>query len=702
MLNIVIDFLVAMLLYLVPGYLLLLWVDFPSLRGVNRWLVVLCLSLVITPFSLITVGNLVHIQASLWAWLILVIILALGAFWLKRTNRQLKVHFIRDPGSSQVDTLSTSRLEKWSVFIFIALFAAVINLPRILMFFQGSNVMELGPYDENWHIQQLVAVARTGIPPYHYFFPSIRLGYYYGSWIYPAILGNLPGLSVSLMRTMAMHAYIQIFAFLGLVYVILQVNIRRPWVRLVGMAFFTFMGGFDLFAKLPGIESIEFWIRDPGWLKLGTTTMQISQFATLYIWVPHHLAGGMVVLLLVLLYKNLDLQLWLKLALTGVLFGFCLTTSPFVFIGLAIGAAIIFLWHLPGLWRNRASLLPKLALAVVLFLLVAWNPLRVYASHNSSLAYNAFQISLVERFRGNTSLNAVIDKSLTILGLPLVAGAILIIDMGLMFILYVVWWVRRLVSHETVFSSAQNALLGLQPLLSIFFVFMVADRGGGSNLAMRGMISAQILITLGAILALDWIADSLKGVGGRRYAFVYLFICFAIAQSISPLAELRANSKKVIQQAMWTDCGVPAILLNKFDSNYCLVDDQWRYIYWLNTQTPREALILEDGPYGDDYIKFRWLERLRLLVPTEINMLDLSYYDNDFILPKEWAQMVEQGNDSMDALEWYKALDFPLKGRHPVYLVTRQASQVPAGSGDPLYQDEYVKIYKLPTNLLSP
>jgi hypothetical protein len=702
MLSIIIDVLVAIALYLVPGYLLLLWVDLPSLRGINRWIVALCLSLVIVPYSLITVGNLVHIQASLWAWAILVIILAVGAFWLKRANQLHKVRFVLNPGSDEVASITSRRIERVSIIVFIVLFSALVNLPRVLMFFQGSNVMELGPYDENWHIQQLVAVARTGIPPYHYFYPPIHLGYYYGSWIYPAIIGNLPGLSVSLMRALAMHAYIQIFAFLGLVYVILQLNIRRPLVRMAGMAFFTVMGGFDLFAKLPGIESIEFWIRDSSWLANGFMRMQISQFATLYMWVPHHLAGGMVVLLLVLLYKNLDVSWWVKLGLTGMLLGFCLTTSPFVFIGIAISAGIIFLWQLPSLWRNRKSILPKIALALVLFIIVSWLPLRMYSAHNSSLTYNNFEINLVERFRGASSLTTVIDKSLTLLGLPLVAGALLIVDMGLMFILYVVWWIRRLTSHEAIFGSEQNALLGLQPIISIIFVFMVTDRGGGSNVTMRGMICGQILITLAAILALDWIADVIEGAGSKRYILAYIFVCFLIAQSVSPLAELRATAKRSIQIALWKECGVPAILTNSFDNDYCLIDDAWRYVYWLNNNTPRDALILEDGPFEQDYIKFRWLERNRLLVPDESNMMGLNYFDMDFILPQEWAQMVKQGSSNLDALGWYKALEFPGKNQHPVYLVIRQDEKLPAGAADLVYQDKFVKIFHLSEQLLYP
>jgi hypothetical protein len=702
MLQMIFDVAIALVMYFLPGYILLSWIDFPSLRGLNRYLLALCVSLVITPFSFIVVGNIVHLQPGLWAWLILVILLGLGSWILKRTNRRVKINLINATTDTLPDITNVSRLEKWGVVIFLILFAAVANLPRLLMFFQGGNVMELGPYDENWHIQQLVAVARTGIPPANYFFPSIHLGYYYGSWVYPATLGNLPFLSVSLMRAMSIHAYIQIFGFLGLIYVLLQVNIRRPWVRLIGICFFTVMGGLDLFAKMPGIDNIEFWIRDPGWLLNGVKTMQISQFFTLYLWVPHHLAGGMVTVLLLLLYMNLDMPRWLKLACTGVLFGFCITTSPFVFFGLVIAAGIVILWNIRSLWRERTSMLFPIILAIGLFLLVAWSPIWTYSLHNSSLTFNDFRIALVERFRGNTEINAIIDKSLTMFGLPLVAGTLMIVNMGLVFILYIVWWIKHLFSHDPSFHTTQDILLGFQPLVSIIFIFMVTDVGGGSNVAMRSMIPAQILITLAAILVIDWLADLIQANTVKRVIFIYLFTCFLLAQSVSPLAELRSNTKRVIEIAAWKECGVLANIKGTFDPDYCLPTDAYRYIYWLNKNTSPDALVLENGPYCEDSEKFRWLERERLLAPADSSCQSLHFYDTDFILPSEWNRMTAQGTDTMNALQWYQMLDFPGKGQHPVYLVTRQAGQAPPGAGDPVYQDDTVKIYALSQAVLKP
>jgi hypothetical protein len=695
------DVAAALLMYFAPGYILLTWVDFPALRGLNRFLLALCVSLVITPFTFIVVGNILHIQPGLWAWLVLVVILSLGSWILRRTNRRPKVNLMNSSSSDGTEINNVSRLEKWGIVVLLALFAAVANLPRVLMFFLGGNVMDLNPYDETWHIAQLVAVARTGIPPANYFFPSIHLGSYYGSWIYPAILGNLPVLPVSLMRAMAIHSYLQTFAFLALIYLLLQVNIRRSWVRLVGMAFFTAMGGFDLFAKLPKVDNIEWWIQQPSWL-MGKNAMQISQFFTLYLWVPHHLAGGMVAVLLVLLYKNLDMPMWLKLACTGVLFGFCLTTSPFVFIGIAIGAAVFFLWNIRFVWQNRTKLLLPILLAIVLFFLVVWSPLRTYAMHDSSLTYYDFRISLVERFRGNTNLNEIIDKTLTMLGLPLVGGVLLLINMGLAFVLYGVWWIRQLFSRQAGFHTSQDMLLGFQPLISVIFIFLVTDRNAGANVAMRGMIPAQILIVFAAILVIDWLADYLEGNRVKQVIFAYLFACFLIAQSFSPLAELRTTAKTVLQLSTWTECGVISSIKGNFDPKYCLPKDAFQYEFWLNNNTPADALVLEDGPLPKDSNRFRWLERERLVPPAQSLTQELHYLDADFILPAEWKNMVAQGNDSMTALQWYQALDFPGKGERPVYLVTRQPDQAPPDAGDPVYQDKFVKVYLLSNSMLDP
>ena len=684
------DIAVASLLYLVPGYLLMEWIYFPALRGLNRFLVALSISLVIVPTSFITVGNLVRFQPGLWPWLALVLILAFGALVLHRRRRRPHLGIVM----RGQDIRSPSRLEHLGVVAFLALFAAAVNVPRLLMFFQGSQAMELGPWDETWHIQQLVSVARNGIPPTHYFFPSVDLGYYYGSWIYPAILGNLPLSPVSLMRAMSMHAYLQTFAFLGIIYLLFQFNLRFPWARLAGVAFFTSMGGFDLFARQPAVDNIEFWLRDPGWLS-GSAIMQISQFSTLYTWVPQHLAGGMVVVLMILLYVSIDSPIWLKLICTGVLSGFFLTTSPFVFIGLCVAVGLVAFWKLPWWWQNRAVAFLGIALAAVAFTLIAWFPISVYAQHGGTLAASDMRITLIERFRGQNPVNYLADRSLTLLGLPLVGGSLLIVDMGLMFVLYAVWWGRRLFSAGPLFRSAEDLILGLQPLASLVVVFMIMDLGGGSNVMMRGMITAQVLMVLAGTLALDWLIVLVQNTGNKRFILPYVFVCFLLAQSASTLAELRTTSKKVLEIAAWDECGAMASLMESFDANYCLPKDPYRYVYWLNNHTPPDSLVVEEGPFPPDSVRYRWLERARFLIPRATESLSLWPYDASFVLPAQWQRLAQEGGGYTSVLEWYRAVDFPGKGQHPAYLVTRQEGQEALAADQPVYQDDYVKVYSL-------
>ena len=203
-------------LYLLPGYLVISFFDF---KGVAKWgklFLSLCISLVTVPTTFIIVGNFFPFIPNLTAYLILLAFLLLVGQVLRVMRKRPVVQF---PVS-----MTASPAEKFVSWGCIFLFSVFTNLPRVAMFVQGAWVLDVGTFDETFHMAQLVSVARTGIPPSHYFFPGIHLIYYYASLIYPAIMGNLPVLQVSLSRAWAIHAFIQIFAFLGLVYFLLLYN----------------------------------------------------------------------------------------------------------------------------------------------------------------------------------------------------------------------------------------------------------------------------------------------------------------------------------------------------------------------------------------------------------------------------------------------------------------------------------------------
>ncbi len=670
--RLILDVVMALVIYLIPGYIVLDWLGLRDLRGINRLVVALSLSLVIVPVTFILFGNIIPFQPGLFAWLILVVLLIGVSVFLRfrGLRRPVSLNARYETGKKP------SWVENYGVYAFFLVFAAFTNLPRILMIMKGGQALDLGPWDETWHITQLVSVARTGIPPSHYFFPSIRLGYYYGSLILPAILGNLPGaLSISLLRAMGIHVFIQVFTFLGLVYVILQYNFKQAWVRLAGISFFTVMGGFDLFARLPKVDYIDWWQLDAQWL-IGK--IQISQFPTLYSWVPQHLAGGMVLLLLILIYKNTSLPLVIKLASTSILLAFCFMTSPFVFLALALATAIVFLAEWRWLWQNRTRTLVWLAIMAVLFLSVTWLSIFIYAGHNGSISLNDLRINVLERFRGNTALYKHLDEALTLVGLPLVGGFMLFIDMGLAFLIYVIWWGKRILSGKRLFNTTEDILLGVFPPVCMILVFIFADQGTGGNLAMRGLIPAQIFMVFAAVQVLGELEGFFQRIGWRRWILAYVFLCFFVGQAFSTYTEVHSTSVKIVKLAIWHNCGWGALFRSaeSYD-DYCIGNSSLRYINWLNQYTPTDALVLEMGPFPADTTKFRWLERNRFLVPADAYQFFYFSFDNDFILPKDWNNLIASGPKSSNVLDWYRAINFRGKGRQPVYLVTRQEGRLP-------------------------
>lgn len=690
MLSLLYSLVIAAIFYLLPGFILISCLDTRRLSLVEKLFLSLALSLVTVPYFLASASSLFHFQLGLIPWLILVVMFAGVSVVLRLLKKRPVMQSVSAAGVLK----EPHPLEQYGVLLFLLGFAAFCNLPRILMFMQGEMAMDVAPWDENWHIQQLVSVARTGIPPTHYFFPSIKLAYYYASWIYPATLGNLPGPAISLMRAMSIHSFVVVFTFLGLANIVLQKNIKQVWVRLAGLAFFTIMGGFDLFTRLPNIESAEWWMRNAGWL---TGSIQISQFATLYAWVPHHLSAGLGFLLLILMWKNLSFSLNLKVFSTAVILAFIFISSPFVFLATAVAVLIVALTKIRWLWNNRSTTLLWIGVGLVLFLLATWQWLFLYTSHQGSITLFDLRINILERYRGIYPLNRTIDQIVTLVGLPLVGGYILFIEMGLMFVLYAVWWFDRLFSRKPLFETSEDVLIGVFPIVCTFGIFLFHDLGGGENFAMRGFIPAQIVMTLTAVLVLGKLDETLLKNGKRRWVLIYLFFCFFAGQGLSALGEIRALSAKQVKLALWQECGWGRLLNDRQDQDeYCYGDSADNYIYWLNRNTPTNALILENRPSSDS-IHFWWLERNRFLLPQDHAQNTYAYYDMDFILPADWQQLSEQLKNAPNVLEGYQQLKYPGKGAQPVYLVWHVGTPPPVMNIDPVYQDNYVVIFPIET-----
>jgi len=678
--------LVAAILYLVPGIVALQLIELRQVGRPIRLLLGLCGSIVLLPCAFVLVGNIAPFRPGLGPWFVLVAGLAGAAWFLRRWRRRPVVLLKTGYGGPA----TVGPLEKAAACVLLTLFAAFVNLPRLAMFLQGEQALTVSPWDETWHLAQLVAVARTGIPPHHYFFPSINLAYYYASWIYPAVLGNLPLAPVSLIRAMSIHAFLSTLVFLGLAYMLLCLNFSDWRVRWAGISFFTVMGGFDVFAAMPGIDQIDWWQRQAGWLTNG---FQVSQFATLYAWVPQHVAAGAAFLVLLILWRNADAQFSLKLIASAVLLAFSFVTSPFVFLASALAFGFVGMFDWRRTWASLRSAKWPLGVVLALFLLVTWYPLLIAVRHQGTLSWNGFRVPVLERLWRETASTAIADRILTLLGFPLVASWIGLIEMGLPFVLYLVWWGNRFVSRQWMLASRQDALLGLFPPFYMLLVFLIKDQGGGGNLSMRGLIPAQVLVVLAGLEALQTLLDRVRGVGWRKWVLAYLFLVLLLAQGFSTLAEIRTVASDALKLVLRSDCVRSGVLTGAYEN--CRPQDQLQYVYWLNENTPANALILETGPAPTDAPKYRWLERSRLLTSGFATGLQLFQEDSGFILPDEWDRLRDQMSTTDDVLEWYQGLDFRYKATSPVYVVVWEGGATPALTSAPVYRDAYLAIYRL-------
>lgn len=209
---------------------------------------------------------------------------------------------------------------------------------------------------------------------------------------------------------------------------------------------------------------------------------------------------------------------------------------------------------------------------------------------------------------------------------------------------------------------------------------------------MRGMIPAQILIILAAVLAIEQATALLQADGKRRWVWTYLFILFLVAQGLSSASEIRANSIYLLR---WLAAGKP---INQTEK--AILD----YIHWLNANTPSNALVIEQGCPVADPPSYRWLERQRLLSPACADSMNFFERDRDFTLLGEWRAYQQHFKQAgiLDAWDFpqyaLETLDISGKGGREIYQVVWQVSK-PAGlsvpEGEIVYSNEWVTISRI-------
>jgi hypothetical protein len=398
----------------------------------------------------------------------------------------------------------------------------------------------------------------------------------------------------------------------------------------------------------------------------------------------------MAFILALIAWKDLHSSVRLKILLSALLLAFCFTTSPFVFLAFLIAAGLFGLFHsrsvVETLRRNPKPILLYTGIAALLFLLASWSTITGISGRSSSLALNDLRVPIVGFLLGENPKSAIIDHLLTILGFPLVAFWIGLIEFGLPFILFLAWIIKKVSSGRRLFADGFDFVTIVFPPLYLLLTFVLRDSGGGGNFSMRGMIPAQILINFGALKVLEAPRSGLPQPAWKRWGLVYLFACFLVAQGVSAYAEVRGDSLNTIKQVEQTGIGKTTQKKTPLG-----------YIAWLNANTPRDALILEDGcPPAGNTGSYRRLERSRFISPVCSETISQFNRDADFIVNDEWRRLSQNAETAVDILDLYQASSFWLKGKGPLFLVSWGNNPKWARLGEAMYRDAYVSIYQVP------
>jgi hypothetical protein len=668
----------ALLAYVLPGYLALYLVELPRARRWLRLALAVPVSLVIVPFFLVAVSNFVPLVPNPFWLMALLALLGVGVFLVRRSPRVTRLGVrARDSAGA----IPVTRAEALLAGAFIVLFTLAINLPRLDFLVNGNLASWGGSGDEYWHLAELVSVARSGLPPRHYFFPDQPLVYYYWSWIYPAILANTPKLGISLARALAVHAMVQTGAFVGLCWYLLRLNFRSRLARWGGLWALTLAGGFDFFATL-SMYKVEDWQRRVVWL---VSNNQISSFPTLYMWVPQHVAAAMAFVLALLLWRNVRAPAIVRTVILALLAGFCLGSSAFIFLSMAIAGLIWLLLHTRLWWRVKAII--PLAWAAGLFALGAGRQALMSFSQSGGIKVNEFRVPMLEGFLETSSpIFQALDRWLSLLGFPLVLAWVMLIELGLPLALYGVWVFTRGLRDRSRWSK----FLVFFPLLYLFLTLAFTHGGPGRNFVTRGSVPAQIGIVLGAALLLaqvDWKRMSRL----QRAAIGYTAAVTIIAQSLTPFFDLRTRSLQAIGRAAHAEQAVQVagITIGTPPTPW---PAEFEYIYWINVNTPGNALIVETGAIEDD-TRFRLLERMRLVTYPTAAEMSLMPVDLELLDPARW-QAARDASAGAVPLAVIAASGYARTRQAPIYLVEREPVDEPAGPV--VYQDAYVRVVLLP------
>jgi hypothetical protein len=681
MAQVILEWLGVLLAYWVPGAALLTLFEWRGAGRFARWIAPFAVSVAVTPVLLVLPTLFTAYVPTLWILAAFSAALFAVGFVLARLGKRPVLGIrsrAQNPPSARETALGC---------IFVVLVTGAAMLPRIHMILNGGEIGTVVLTDTNWHIAETTAIARSGIPPRHYLFPDLPLLYYYYSWIYPAVLGTLPALGRSLLRLLNVHAAVNLLVFLGVLYAFLRLNLNSWKTRWFALAFLTVAGGFDFFTG-PSLLSHEWWQNTSPAL---VSKVQVPALLTNFFTEPQHIAGATAFLFLLILWRNVRGSPLARGILAVVAAAFMFGTSAFVFLSAAVAGVVWAVFYRRVLFQRRA-LLAMLGLAV-LFLLLSGSQVALSIGQNGTVRWGEFRAVVVEAATGTSYARAVVlDQILTLLAFPLVAGALLLIEIGLPFALYAVWFFRHLGRR----LPRWQGFLAWYPAAYIPVAFLLQH----TNFALRGMIPVQIVVVLAAALALE-AAGRRPWTRIQRAALRYGFVLFLVAQVLSAGVEWWGFARKGLAEVLRFDNGFLALPIPTdrafADGDTHLIPPmkalppELAYIYWANENLPVNALVVEVG-LPPDSNRLHLLERMRFADPAGLETVLHSERDLNIVNPEElqtWYASLEGGT------VWEKALhsEYVTRNHSPVYVIVHKG-ELPE-LGEPIYRDGYATIYLL-------
>jgi hypothetical protein len=370
-----------------------------------------------------------------------------------------------------------------------------------------------------------------------------------------------------------------------------------------------------------------------------------------------------------------------------VLAAFLFGTSAFVFLSTAVAGLVWVALYRRTLFRRR-MILPIFGLAL-LFLALAGLQIARTLTQSGSVRWGGFRVILFEAASGTDYVRSVIlDQVLTILALPVVASVILVIEVGLPFVLFAVWFFRR--------TGAQNPpwfrFLAWYPVLYLPVAFLLL----APNFSMRGMIPVQIVFVLAAALVYEEVSRA-TWTGLQKAILRYGLVVVVLAQMVSPAVEWYVLARGALSQVLRPAEGILSLPLRSdavadgdthLIPRYSTTDGGREYVNWANRNLPKNAIVIEI-PLPRNYNYVHLLERMRFADPADVAAIPNGERDLTLANPVRlglWWNSLGSGTLIEKALR----ATTTQRSLAPVYLIAH--GDAVDCTDDPVYQDSFATI----------